>query len=154
MKCVLGASTFLLAVLLPSLSWTAPIDEPNQRTPATTRLSSASRPRILTHVDLKQSAKEAIVRMTGNGQLSYRVRPVGTERLIVDLFNTSTNLPHAFEFHDATVRQIRVGQHPNVLRLVIDLRRSAAYSVQEGKNTLSIVLTSRADLPVVSPAAL
>jgi opacity protein-like surface antigen len=65
--------------------------------------------------------------------------------VIVDLTNVSTKLGHAFEFNDPIVKQIRIGQHPNALRLVIDLRQPALYSVHEGKNTLSVVLTPRVD---------
>jgi opacity protein-like surface antigen len=71
----------------------------------------------------------------------------------VDLLNVSTKLTHAFEFNDRIVRQIRIGQHPNVLRLVIDLRQAAIYSVEEGTTTLSIVLASRADTKKSSETA-
>jgi opacity protein-like surface antigen len=73
--------------------------------------------------------------------------------VIVDLLNVSTKLTHAFEFNDRIVRQIRIGQHPNVLRLVIDLRQAAIYSVEEGATTLSLVLTSRADTKKSSETA-
>jgi hypothetical protein len=132
MKCFLRVLSTLLAVLLPSTGWTATIDEPK---PAHT----------LTHVELKQSSGDATVLISGDGRLSYRIRPLSTDRVIVDLPNVSTKLTHAFEFNNRIVRQIRIGQHPNVLRLVIDLRQAAVYSVEEGKNTLSVVLASRAD---------
>jgi opacity protein-like surface antigen len=63
--------------------------------------------------------------------------------VVVDLLNVSTKLGHAFEFNDPIVKQIRIGQHPNTLRLVIDLRQTALYSVEEGMNTLSVILTPR-----------
>ena len=132
MTCFLRVLSTLLAVLLPSTGWAATIDEPK---PAHT----------LTHVELKQSGRDATVLISGDGRLSYRIRPLSTDRVIVDLLNVSTKLTHAFEFNNRIVRQIRIGQHPNVLRLVIDLRQAAVYSVEEGKNTLSVVLASRAD---------
>ena len=131
MKCCLSALSIVLAFLLPSNGWAATIDEPK---PAHT----------LTHVELKQSGGDATVLVSGDGRLSYRIRPLSTDRVIVDLLNVSTKLPHAFEFNNRIVRQIRIGQHPNVLRLVIDLRQAAVYSVEEGKNTLSVVLAFRA----------
>jgi opacity protein-like surface antigen len=142
MKCILRLLSILMAILLPSVGWTAIVDEPKLSAPT---LPPRSPAHTLTHVELKQSGGQATVLISGDGQLSYRVRPLGTERVIVDLLNVSTKLTHAFEFNDRIVRQIRIGQHPNVLRLVIDLRQAAIYSVEEGATTLSIVLASRAD---------
>jgi opacity protein-like surface antigen len=152
MKRVFSAGALLLAVLLPSPSWTASIDKPVQAASIPALLSSPTR--MLIRIALQQNGSEATIMMTGDGRLSYRIRPLSTDRVIVDLLNASTKLPHAFEFDDPTVRQIRVGQHPNVLRLVIDLRQTAVYSVEERKNTLSIVLTPRADTPRASDAAI
>ena len=132
----------LLAVLPPSVAWTAAIDEPKLTAPPQPHTSPAH---TLTQVELKQRGGEATVVISGDGRLSYRIRPLSTDRVIVDLLNVSTKLTHAFEFNDRVVRQIRIGQHPNVLRLVIDLRQAAVYSVEEGKNTLSVVLAARAD---------
>jgi opacity protein-like surface antigen len=150
MKCVLRVLSILLAVLLPSVGWTAIVDEPKLSAPS---LPPRSPAHTLTHVELKQSGGEATVLIRGDGRLSYRVRPLSTDRVIVDLLNVSTKLTHAFEFNDRIVRQIRIGLHPNVLRLVIDLRQAAIYSVEEGASTLSIVLTFRADTKKSSETA-
>ena len=139
-----------MAVLVPSVGWTAIVDEPKLSAPSVPPRSPAH---TLTHVELKQSGDQATVLISGDGRLSYRVRPLGTDRVIVDLLNVSTKLTHAFEFNDRIVRQIRIGQHPNVLRLVIDLRQAAIYSVEEGTTTLSIVLASRADTKKSSETA-
>ena len=139
-----------MAVLVPSVGWTAIVDEPKLSAPSVPPRSPAH---TLTHVELKQSGEQATVLISGDGRLSYRVRPLGTDRVIVDLLNVSTKLTHAFEFNDRIVRQIRIGQHPNVLRLVIDLRQAAIYSVEEGTTTLSIVLASRADTKKSSETA-
>lgn len=143
MKCFSSVLSILLAGLLPSVGWTATIDEPKLSAPSLPPRTSPAH--TLTHVELKQRGGEATVLMSGDGRLSYRIRPLSADRVIVDLLNVSTKLAHAFEFNDRIVRQIRIGQHPNVLRLVIDLRQAAIYSVEEGKNTLSVVLVSRAD---------
>jgi opacity protein-like surface antigen len=150
MKWVLRVLSILLAVLLPSVGWTAIVDEPKLSAPS---LPPRSPAHTLTHVELKQSGGEATVLIRGDGRLSYRVRPLSTDRVIVDLLNVSTKLTHAFEFNDRIVRQIRIGLHPNVLRLVIDLRQAAIYSVEEGASTLSIVLTFRADTKKSSETA-
>ncbi len=121
------------------------IDEPRMAPPSSSPKTSS--PRTLTHVDLKQIGGDATVMITGDGPLSYRIRSLDTYRVIVDLLNTSTKLSHAFEFNNPIVKQIRIGQHPNTLRLVIDLHKAAAYSVQEGKSTLSITLVPRIDMP-------
>ncbi|HKN86195.1 MAG TPA: AMIN domain-containing protein [Nitrospiraceae bacterium] len=142
MKGFLRVLSILLTVLPPSIGWTAGTDEPKLTAPSQPRSSPAH---TLTHVELKQRGGEATVLISGDGRLSYRIRPLSTDRVIVDLLNVSTKLTHAFEFNDRIVRQIRIGQHPNVLRLVIDLRQAAVYSVEEGKNTLSVVLAPRAD---------
>jgi opacity protein-like surface antigen len=150
MKCILRLLSILMAVLLPSVGWTAIVDEPKLSAPSLTPRSPAH---TLTQVELKQRGGQATVLIRGDGRLSYRVRPLGIDRVIVDLLNVSTKLTHAFEFNDRIVRQIRIGQHPNVLRLVIDLREAAVYSVEEGTTTLSIVLASRADTKKSSETA-
>jgi hypothetical protein len=150
MKCILRLLSILMAVLLPSVGWTAIVDEPKLSAPS---LPPRSPAHTLTQVELKQSGGQATVLISGDGWLSYRVRPLGTDRVIVDLLHVSTKLTHAFEFNDRIVRQIRIGQHPNVLRLVIDLRQAAIYSVEEGTTTLSIVLASRADTKKSSKTA-
>jgi opacity protein-like surface antigen len=167
MKQFVSGSTFILAILISSSGWTASFDEPTKATQQPSHEPSTAR--TLTHVQLQQRAGKARVVMSGDGRLSYRIRPLNTDRVIVDLLNASTKLGHAFEFNDPIVKQIRIGQHPNTLRLVIDLRQTAVYSVQEGNNTLSIVLAPRVgskqplkstvaaepspDLPGSSPAA-
>ena len=143
MKRFLCILSILVAVLPTSIGWTAVTDEPKLTAPSPAPSSPAH---TLTHVELKQRGGEATVLMSGDGRLSYRIRPLSTDRVIVDLLNVSTKLTHAFEFNDRVVRQIRIGQHPNVLRLVIDLRQAAVYSVEEGKNTLSVVLAPRASV--------
>ena len=139
MKRFPSGSTLLLATLLPWISWAASFDEPTKPTQHSSPRPSPAR--TLTHVELQQNPGKASVLLSADGQLSHRVRSLNTDRVIVDLLNVSTKLGHAFEFNDPIVRQIRIGQHPNTLRLVIDLRQSAIYSVQEGKNTLSVVLS-------------
>jgi opacity protein-like surface antigen len=141
MKQFVSGSTFILAILISSSGWTASFDEPTKATQQPSRERSTAR--TLTHVQLQQGAGKARVLMSGDGRISYRIRPLNTDRVIVDLLNVSTKLGHAFEFNDPIVKQIRIGQHPNTLRLVIDLRQTAVYSVQEGKHTLSVELTPR-----------
>ncbi len=134
MKRFLQVSAPLLAVLLPSIGWTASSNDSGTK---------SSPAHVLTHLELQQGRQEATVLIRGDGRLSYRIRPLNADRVIVDFLNVSTKMGHAFEFNDPIVRQIRIGQHPNTLRLVIDLRQTALYSVQEGKNALSVVLTPR-----------
>src|SRR5688572_19249860 len=141
MKQFVSGSTFILAILVSSSGWTASFDEPTKATQQPSRERSTAR--TLTHVQLQQGAGKARVLMSGDGRISYRIRPLNTDRVIVDLVNMSTKFGHAFEFNDPIVKQIRIGQHPNTLRLVIDLRQTAVYSVQEGKHTLSVELTPR-----------
>jgi opacity protein-like surface antigen len=147
MKCFLRLSAVLLAALIPSIGWTAFLDDRGTK----------SSPRTLTHVELQHRTKDTTVLIQGDGLFSYRIHPLTADRVIVDLTNVSTKLGHAFEFNDPIVKQIRIGQHPNALRLVIDLRQPALYSVHEGKNTLSVVLTPRVDskqpLEAAVPAA-
>ncbi|MDQ6734350.1 MAG: hypothetical protein M3Z35_09605, partial [Nitrospirota bacterium] len=98
MKCFLRVLSILLAVLLPSVGWTATVDEPKLSAPLLPPRSSPAH--TLTHVELKQSGGEATILISGDGRLSYRIRPLSTDRVIVDLLNVSTKLTHAFEFND------------------------------------------------------
>ena len=122
MRYLLSISSVLCAVLFPSPGWPASLDVPVTRQGAAANKSITSR--ILTQVELKQAGDEALIKIIGDGPLSYRVLSLGSDRVIVDLINTSTKLQRGFDFNHRIVRQIRIGQHPNLLRLVIDLQQS------------------------------
>ncbi len=141
MRYLLSISSVLCAVLFPSPGWTASLDVPVTRQGAAGNKSITSR--ILTQVELKQAGDEALIKIIGDGPLSYRVLSLGSDRVIVDLINTSTKLQRGFDFNHRIVRQIRIGQHPNLLRLVIDLNQPATYSIQEGNKDLSVSLAPK-----------
>lgn len=140
MKFIFATPIMLYTLLVPSPGWTASMDESKRELPGATVKSSIKR--ILTQVDLKDDVG-TLIKITGDGPFSYRIVSLGADRVIVDLINTSTKLGRTFAFNNPMVKQVRLGQHPNLLRLVIDLQQSATYSVQEDKNTLSVTLAPR-----------
>jgi opacity protein-like surface antigen len=108
-------------------------------------LSPASA-RRLNEVRVKQSGEESVIVMAADGPLSYRVRPLDSKRIIVDLMHVSTKVRQLPSLSDGLVKQVRMGQHPQSIRLVIDLQKPAVYSVREGKDTLMITLSPHPQL--------
>jgi len=91
------------------------------------------------HVD--REAQQTQVRVEGNGRLSYEtMRLTGPDRVVLDFAGTRAAVStKEIASSLAPVRGVRVGQFkPRTTRVVIDLDRSAAYTVSAEGNAVTI----------------
>ncbi len=92
-------------------------------------------------VNLAQNGKQTEVSVLGSGQLNYHVtRLQNPDRLVLDFTGVrlGATAKHIASNLDP-VREIRLAQFtPDVSRVVIDLRGSAAYNVNADGNTVTV----------------
>lgn len=78
--------------------------------------------RVVQKIAVQRGADDITIVIQGNGPLTYRLSPVGAQRLSLDL----PNVIPAIRFQELPIdhvllKRIRIGQHPQKLRLVFDL---------------------------------
>ena len=128
-----------------SLAASAP--EPSVPAPSSPSAVSAAA-KTVTKVEVQRGYGQATVVILGDGEFSYAIKRVNRDRLIVDLANVTTPLRlQALPVDHPLLKQIRVGQHSQKVRLVFDLPQPADYSVKPGTNQLAVRLT-----PSTAPA--
>lgn len=99
--------------------------------------------RTMSKVDVRRGDGEVSVILLGDGAFAYQVRLLGRDRLVIDLANVDTPLRYQLLPVDhPLLKQIRIGQHSNRVRLVLDLPKPSDYSVEPGPGALAIRLTA------------
>ncbi len=77
--------------------------------------------------------------VTSNGPLDPEIFLLGEDRLVVDLPNMkTTTTERQITANNPAVKQVRIGQHPDKLRLVLDLLSPVQYSWRQGEDQLRI----------------
>ncbi|HXC62647.1 MAG TPA: type IV pilus secretin PilQ [Nitrospiria bacterium] len=98
---------------------------------------------VVTQVKADISNGSVKVIITGDGALKPEVQELSGNRLVVDLPGT-TNLmkPNIIQVKHALLKRIRIGQHlkPKKVRVVLDLRRKASYTVEKDNNQVVVAL--------------
>ena len=107
--------------------------------------------KVLTDIEVQRQAGNVAIIVTGDGDLSYQVIRLDGNRLVVDLTDliNGTNRQVMLVGH-SLVRQIRIGSHlqpQQKVRLVLDLTRSAPYTVEKTGTKLRISLSESAIQP-------
>lgn len=106
---------------------------------------AADRATVITKVEVQRGAETAVVTIFGDGLLLYDAKLIDQGRLIVDLPDLSSALRRkVLPVDHALLKRIRIGHHVDRLRLVFDLPRPIAYSVQRADNRLSVRLQAAA----------
>jgi len=97
-------------------------------------------------IDLKVSQEDDLVRITliGDGDISkYRCfQLINPQRLSIDLPGISNKLPkRLFEINKKKLKQIRVGEYSDKVRIVFDFSgaKSPSFKLEEGKNSLIVI---------------
>ena len=97
-------------------------------------------------IDLKVSQEDDLVRITliGDGDISkYRCfQLINPQRLSIDLPGISNKLPkRLFEINKKELKQIRVGEYSDKVRIVFDFSgaKSPSFKLEEGKNSLIVI---------------
>ncbi len=105
---------------------------------------AASAPaRTLTKVDVQRGDGEITVVLRGDGEFTYDVKPLNSDRVIVDLVNVaSLSRLQVLPVDHPVLKQIRIGHHSHKVRLVLDLLRPVKYSVQSSSERLAVRLVA------------
>ena len=102
----------------------------------------------MTKVEVRRGDAEAVVKIFGDGELPFESRMVGPSRLVVDFAGVSSALGRkVLPVDHPLLKRIRIGQHPDGLRLVFDLPTPVTFQVQPHKDYLEVSL-SPAEPPV------
>jgi type IV pilus assembly protein PilQ len=94
-------------------------------------------------VEVQRGEGEVTVLILGDGEFTYDVRPLYSDRVIVDLVNVASPLRlQVLPVDHPVLKQVRIGHHSHKVRLVLDLLKPAKYTVQAGTDRLAIRLTA------------
>jgi type IV pilus assembly protein PilQ len=122
---------------------------PPARSPAGARRDSLLPPaRSLTDLTVQRTTDRVVVLITGDGDLSYDVTKLSGNRLVIDLLNVVNGTKRqAVPVGHPFMRQIRIGVHqvPQAkVRLVLDLRGTVPYTIEELGAQLRVTLSEQA----------
>jgi type IV pilus assembly protein PilQ len=101
----------------------------------------------VTQVQTNVSNGTVNVTITGDGVLKPEVQELSGNRLVVDLPGTNNKVkPNVIKVNNVLVKQIRIGQHltPKKVRIVLDLKKKATYTVGQENNQIILALTAQA----------
>jgi len=91
---------------------------------------SATAPTV-TGIDVRTEADRLNITINGDGVLAHEALRVGERRLVVDLPHASSSLRRpTVNVGHRLLRQIRIGDHSDKVRIVFDLGRQADYIVE------------------------
>lgn len=110
----------------------------------------------VTKVEVQRDEDEATVVIHGDGEFHYDIKRLNQDRLIVDLADVTSPLRlQVLPVDHPLLRQIRVGQHAQKVRLVLDLPKPSIYSVRSQQRSLTVRLTgfARSERPEDSTRA-
>ncbi len=140
--------TVVLAVIAAPLLLGLPQDSTGAeagRTAGSPGEPAADRATVMTKVEVQRGAGTAVITIFGDGLLRYDAKLIDQGRLVVDLPELSSALKRkVLPVDHALLKRIRIGHHVDRLRLVFDLPRPIAYSVQRTDNRLSVRLQAAA----------
>ena len=99
----------------------------------------------LMRVELQPRGQELGILLLGDGTFRYDVARVDSHRVIVDLHGVRAGLNgHVISSQHALLKQVRVGRHPDKVRLVLDLRKPAQFTMVPGKQQVEVQLADLA----------
>ena len=85
----------------------------------------------VTGIDVRTEADRLNVTISGDGVLAHEALRVGERRLVVDIPHASSTLRRpTVNVGHRLLRQIRIGDHADKVRIVFDLGRQADYSLE------------------------
>ncbi len=122
-----------LPMAIPSMGATADVTADMSMSRAgTDQASSDMRPAsAVTGIDVKKNADTVSVTISGDGSLSHEALRLGERRLVVDIPRVSSEIhrPNLNVGH-RLLKQIRIGDHSDKVRIVFDLGHQAEYAVE------------------------
>ena len=102
--------------------------------------------RVIQKIALQRGATELPIVVQGNGPLMYRLSPVDSLRLSLDLPHVISGIRfRVLPVDHQLLKQIRIGQHPKKWRLVFDLNhpldQGLSYAIKAVGDQLTVLLS-------------
>lgn len=105
----------------------------------------------VTGIDVHKDAERLSVTISGDGTLSHEAQRVGERRLVVDIPRASSALRRpTVNVGHRLLKQIRIGDHSDKVRIVFDLGSQADYVVEPNGARLLVTIK---DAPVAADSA-
>jgi type IV pilus assembly protein PilQ len=99
-------------------------------------------PPTVTGIDVRKDANRLTVTINGDGNLSHEAQRVGDRRLVVDIPRASSTLRRpTISVRHRLLKQIRVGDHADKVRIVFDLGNQAHYVIEPSGARLLVTVT-------------
>ncbi len=103
--------------------------------------------KTLTHIDVQPGIDDVRVVISGDGTLSHRVRRLDERRLVIDLPHLTSALSQSImPVNHQMLQRVRMGSHPDKMRVVLDLIGQVSYSFEPQGPDLIVTLRGDAGL--------
>jgi type IV pilus assembly protein PilQ len=95
----------------------------------------------ITGIDVRKDADVVSVTISGDGTISHEALKLGERRLVIDLAQVSSAIRRpTLNIGHRLLKQIRIGDHPDKVRVVFDLARDAEYVVEPRGTSLLVTV--------------
>lgn len=109
--------------------------------------------KTLTHIDVQRGIDDVRVVISGDGKLSHRVRRLDERRLVIDLPHVTSALSQSImPVHHQMLQRVRMGYHPDKMRVVLDLIGQVSYSFEPQGPDLIVTLRGDAGIDALADA--
>ena len=109
--------------------------------------------KTLTHIDVQQGIDDVRVVISGDGKLSHRVRRLDERRLVIDLPHLTSALSQSImPVNHQMLQRVRMGSHPDKMRVVLDLIGQVSYSFDPQGPDLIVTLRGDAGIDALADA--
>lgn len=97
---------------------------------------------MLTSIDLRREQNTITVVISGDGKLSHEAKLIDDRRLVVDIPQVASALQKPLmRVHHPLLTRVRLGYHPDKVRIVMDLASPATFSIESQGAQLLVKLT-------------
>jgi type IV pilus assembly protein PilQ len=104
------------------------------------------RAQILTRIDVQRSTDDIRVVISGDGRLAHEVTRLDDRRLMIEIPGVVSIIRKpVIPVDHPMLKQVRVGDHADRTRVVLDLAGTAAYSVESQGENLIVAIREGAD---------
>lgn len=96
----------------------------------------------LTSIDLRREPNAITVVISGDGKLSHEAKLIDERRLVVDIPQVASTVQNPLiRVHHPLLTRVRLGYHPDKVRVVMDLASPATFSIKPQGARLLVKLT-------------
>ena len=146
--CWLGIMGALLSVqnihAEPALGQVAGIDGQGDDLAASASVSADAPAQLVSKIEVRPDGDDVTVLVKGDGRLFYSARLLNDNRLVVDLVSVTSALKSPLvQGQHHLLKKVRVGYHPDKVRLVLDLLERPVFSVTTVGSDLLVSLKPR-----------